>query len=102
MKKNMIKSGKKHIFANNILAQCCIRALYSTGFTQGKRSMQIRQAEIALVRWVMVCQSNNRVGSIQESMNTKKALSFIACVVEVQRYPLFEISISKTLSIWCN
>lgn len=50
-----------------------------------------------------MCQSNNPVRYVsQESMNTKKVLALISCVVEVQEYPLFEISISKTLSFWSN
>lgn len=65
--------------------------------------MQISQAEIALALWVIVCQSNNPVRYVsQESMNTKKVLALISCVVELQAYPLFEISISKTLSFWSN
>lgn len=51
----------------------------------------------------MVCESNNPVSYVsQESMNTKKLLALISCVVELQGCVLFEIPISKTLSFWSN
>lgn len=43
---------------------------------------------------VMVCQSNNPVSYLnQESMNTKKVLALIACVIEEQKYELIHCKI---------